>query len=513
MTIGDFIRQNALAYPDKLAVKSETRQLTFREFNARVNRLIGALQRRGVEKGERLCLLSNNSVEFLEVFGAAEKGGFVVVPLNWRLTAGELLTLVRDARPAALFVQERYLPRILEIREHLGDVRILVAIGGERPAGWEEFEAFVATGSEDEPRIEVSEDDPVYFIYTSGTTGTPRAAMHTHRSQLAVAREMIRLCGIRDDNVNVNVLPLFHIGGHSKRLPHSIAGALNLTVDSFDPVECLRLVEREKITFLHIVPSMVASLLEVPNLHEFDLGSLRTIFYAASPMPVELLRKALKVFGPIFMQGFGQSESGPDITCLVKQDHVDLLRDDGLSRLASAGRPIPGVAVEIRDADDRPLPPGSVGEICARSPYLMQGYWANEQASRETLRGGFLHTGDVGFLDEEGFLFVVDRKKDMIISGGENIYPREVEEVLYKHPGVLEATVIGVPDEKWVEAVKALVVLREGTSATEAELIDFCKAHLASYKKPRSVEFRTFLPKSPAGKILKRELREAYWPR
>jgi long-chain acyl-CoA synthetase len=211
------------------------------------------------------------------------------------------------------------------------------------------------------------------------------------------------------------------------------------------------------------------------------------------------------------MQGYGQSEWGPDITLMLKSDHVDLVKADGYSRLASAGRPVQGAEVEIRGPDERPVAAGELGEICVRSPYIMKGYWAKEEATREALKGGFLHTGDVGFMDADGYVYVVDRKKDMIISGGENIYPREIEEVLYRHPAVKDATVIGVPDEKWVEAVKALVVLRDGATATEAELIDFCKAHLASYKKPKTVEFRSELPRNPAGKIQKKELREAYW--
>jgi long-chain acyl-CoA synthetase len=510
LIIGDLIRRNAGEQPDEPALKTGDRVTTFREFNARVNRLIDALGRRGVGNGERLCLLSNNSSEFVEVFGAAEKGGFIVVPLNWRLTAAELLTLIRDARPAALFVQDKYLPRIREIREELAEVELFVAVG-DPDAGWEGYEPFLSGGSEAEPRVEISEDDVVYFIYTSGTTGTPRAAMHTHRSQLAHARQAAEAGGLTPEDVSLNVLPLFHIGGHSKRLAHTYMGCLNIMVDSFEPKELLEIVERERVTFLHLVPSMVAVLLELPQLPEFDLRSLRTIFYAASPMPVELLKRGLRAFGPIFMQGYGQSESGPDITSMSKSDHVDLVTESGLSRLASAGRPVAGVELEIRDAEDRTLPAGTVGEICARSPYLMKGYWANEEASREALRGGFLHTGDMGFVDADGFLYIVDRKRDMIISGGENIYPREIEEVLYRHPAVLEAAVIGVPDEKWVEAVKAILVLRSGASLTEAEVIDFCKAHLASYKKPKSVEIRTELPKSPAGKILKKELREPYW--
>jgi len=505
--IGDLILRNARDYPDKPAIRCAGREVSFAQFNDRVNRLTDALLRSGLKKGDRVAVLTNNSQEMLEIYGVAEKSGLIAVPLNWRLTAGELLTLIRDARPAALFVQERYVGRIDEVRPLLKGIIQYVAIGGAS-GDWADYQTLLASGSDEEPAVTVDEDDVVYFIYTSGTTGTPRAAMHTHGGQLAHARYVVEACGITPTDVNLNVMPLFHIGGHAKRLAHSARGCLNIIHDSFDVVRVLQTLADEKVTFVHLVPSMIAMLLALPDVGRYDLSSLRTLFYAASPMPLALLRRALDVFGPIFVQSYGQSEAGPSVTLLGKADHIDTEHTQALSRLSSAGRAVPGVDLQIRDAADRPAERGSVGEICARSPFLMQGYWEKPKETAEALKGGWLHTGDMGFLDEDGFLYVVDRKKDMIISGGENIYPREVEEVLYSHPAVLEAAVIGVPDDKWVEAVKAIVVLRKGSQASEAEIIAHCKAHLASYKKPKIVEFRTHLPKSPAGKVLKRELRE-----
>lgn len=506
MIIGDLITRNASRHPNKPAIKFGGRTLSFAQFNTRVNRLIDALLQSGFKKGDRLALLSNNSPEFLEVFGAAEKGGFVAVPLNWRLTSEELLALLRDARPAVLFVQQKHITKIREIQKELGSIHRLVEIDGLEP-GFEEYGAFLSKGADQGPEVSVEEDDVVYFIYTSGTTGTPRAAMHTHRGQLAHARCIVSQCEIAPDDVNLNVMPLFHIGGHMTRLTHFHEGCLNVIQESFDAAGVLKAIEEEGVTFVHLVPTMVAFILDLPDVDNRKLSSLRTLFYAASPMPVELLRRALKVFGPIFMQSYGQSESGPTITVLHKADHIEVAGGDGLTRLASAGRPADGVELEIHGPDDLPVSSGEVGEICARSPFLMRGYWEKPELTADALRGGWLHTGDMGFVDKEGFLFVADRKKDMIISGGENIYPREVEEVLYRHPAVLEAAVIGIPDEKWGEGVKAFVVLKQGAHASESEIIEFCKMHLASYKKPKTVEFRTDLPKSPAGKILKKELR------
>jgi long-chain acyl-CoA synthetase len=472
--------------------------------------LVNALLGSGVGKGDRLAVLSHNSPEFLEVFGAAEKGGFVAAPLSWRLLPADLLALIRDARPAVLFVQERHLPKVEPILNELGPVH-LVLLGPSRD-GWNNYENVLSQGSDTEPRVTVREDDLAYLIYTSGTTGSPRAAMLTHEGQLAHSRRAAAECEIDPLDVNLNVMPLFHIAGHNMRLAHSLVGCAQVIKESFDPLETLRTIEEERVTFLQVVPAMVARLLDMPGVDGFDLRSLKTILYASSPMPVELLRRGLQVFGPVFMQAYGQTEGGPSISMLPKSEHVDREIVPGVSRLASAGRPLPEVTVEVRGDDDRPRAQGELGEICVRSPWVMKGYWEKPDLSAEVFRNGLLHTGDIGFMDEEGFVYVVDRKKDMIITGGLNVYPREVEEVLYEHPAVLEAAVIGVPDPVWVEAVKALVVLKQGTMATEGDLIRFCGDRLAGYKKPKSVEFRDNLPKNPSGKILKRELREEFRP-
>ncbi|MHB1343200.1 MAG: long-chain-fatty-acid--CoA ligase [Thermoleophilia bacterium] len=515
MIVGDLISHYAQTQPESPAVSFEGVTTTYGEFDQRVSRLADALKTTyGAVKGDRLAVLSHNRPEILEVFGAAEKAGFVAVALSWRLLPHELLALIRDARPAVLFVQPRHIPTVEAIREELGPIHLvrITEPSAALPPGYDDYETLLASGEAHPSRWSVTGDDLVCLVYTSGTTGAPRAAMLTHRGQLAHARAAAREIGIASTDVNLIATPFFHVAAHAMRLAHSVQGAANAIMDSWDPLQALRAVERERATFLQLVPSQVAVVLDLPDLDRFDLSSLKTIFYASSPMPVELLRRGIAVFGPIFMQAYGQTEGGPSFSMLHKADHVDRMITGDVSRLASAGRPLPEVTVEIHDDEDRALPPGDVGEICARSPYLMTGYWGKPDDSAEVVRAGFLHTGDMGFLDDEGFVYIVDRKKDMIITGGVNVYPREIEEVLYRHPAVLEAAVIGVPDPKWVEAVKALVVLKRGKQATEAELVDFCGRHLAGYKKPKSVEFRDELPKSPAGKILKKELRLLYGP-
>ena len=336
------------------------------------------------------------------------------------------------------------------------------------------------------PLREVEGSDVVYLMSTSGTTGSPRAAMLTRDGQWGNALGLALEQRLSPEDVHLATMPLYHVGGRALVLSHTLRGCTVHLHDAFDADAVAAEIERHRITTTQVVPTMIAWLLDAQPR---DLSSLRLIWYASAPMPVELLRRGLERFGPIFVQGYGQTESGPLATVLTPAEH-----DPGAEHLASAGRAVPGVEVRIED-----------GEILIRSPFNMTGYWRNPELSAETLKDGWLHTGDLGRLDERGYLYIVDRKKDLIISGGENIYPREVEEVLYAHPGVREAAVIGVPDEVWGESVKAVVV-PVGDLAPD-ELIAFCRTRLARYKCPKAVELRAELPRTPSGKVLKRELR------
>jgi acyl-CoA synthetase (AMP-forming)/AMP-acid ligase II len=310
------------------------------------------------------------------------------------------------------------------------------------------------------------------------------------------------------------ILPLFHIGGYSHFWAFFYVGASNVIMQqrSFDPVATLQIIQDEKATDLHIVPTHLVTMLALPNVEKYDLSSLKCIWYAASPMPAELLRRGMEKFGTIFMQGYGQSESGPEITFMPKKFHRVLDKPIEKQKvLASCGQPSLGVHVRIVDEKNNDVELHTVGEIILRSKAVMVEYWHKPNETHDVMIDGWLHTGDMGYYDEQGYVYIVDRKKDMIITGGENVYPREVEEVLYRHPAISEASVIGVPDELWIERVHAVVVLKEGQHATEGEIIDFCKQQMARFKAPKSVEFIESLPKNPQGKILKRELREKYW--
>jgi long-chain acyl-CoA synthetase len=326
-------------------------------------------------------------------------------------------------------------------------------------------------------------------------------------------RTLVMAMGLQQGDRHIQINPLFHVGGYHHFRAFLFAGGSNFIMPqrSFDPAATLQAIQDEKATDIDIVATHLVAMLAVPDLDKYDLSSLKRMWYAASPMPVEVLKKALETWGPIFCQGYGQSESGPDISDLVREDHKVLdAPPEEQKILASAGRPSTGVHVRIVDLNENDVPSGEVGEIVVRSKHIMNEYWHRPDDTGETVVDGWLHTGDMGYYDEKGYIFIVDRRKDMIISGGENIYPREVEEVLYRHPAVFEVAVIGVPDPYWVEKVHAVVTLKKEVSVTEGELIDFCKKNLARYKAPKSVEFVESLPKNPSGKILKRELRDKY---
>jgi len=359
----------------------------------------------------------------------------------------------------------------------------------------------------------VARDDPFLIFYTSGTTGVPRGALYTQHRRLENTRIKALELAVAPGDRHLLILPMFHIGGDSHVWPFFYVGGCNVISQqrAFDPDAALKLIQEENITDMQIVPTQLVAMLERSDFHAYELSSLKRIWYAASPMPAELLRKGLKVFGPIFAQGYGQTESGPQVTFLPREAHDVLDRSlEDQKVLSSCGQPSMGVHVRIVDEGNNDVEPNVPGEIIVQSDSIMAEYWRKPEETAEVIIDGWLHTGDLAYYDETGFIYIVDRKKDMIVSGGENVYPREVEEVLYRHPAVAETAVIGVADPVWVERVHAAIVLKKDVTATENEIIAFCKAHMASYKAPKSIEFLEELPKSPQGKILKRELRKAH---
>lgn len=511
-TYADIIYRNSLLFPDKEVFVYGERRVTFSGFNARVNRLIHLLQSLGIKRGDSIGILSWNCLECTEITGAAMKGSFIVVPFNPRLQANELDYIINDSQVKVLFVGKELIGPVLSIKERLSEVRHYVSLE-EKVEAMDWYDEIIEGLPDTEPEVDVYEDDPFIIFYTSGTTGVPRGALYTHYKKLEEARTKAILAGLRHDNRHVMILPLFHIGGWSHFWAFFMIGATNIIMPnrSFDPVATLKTIEAEKATDLQIVPTQLASFLSLPDIERYDLSTLKQIWYAASPMPLELLKKGMQRFGPVFGQGYGQSESGPDIAILPEEAHKVIYEGEEEQKvLSSCGQPCLWVHARIVDEKGNDVEPYVVGEIIVQSKSVMVGYWNKPEYTKETIIDGWLHTGDMAYYDERGYMYIVDRKKDMIISGGENVYPREVEEILYRHPSVLEAAVIGVPDDRWVERVHAVIVPKEGVKISPGEIIDFCRQHIAKYKAPRSVEFVQSLPKNPQGKILKRELRQRY---
>jgi long-chain acyl-CoA synthetase len=512
-TWADIIYRNALLYPENEVFIYGKKRITFAQFNARVNRVIHALHSLGVKKGDGIGIFSWNCLEYAEAYGAAMKGGFIISGMNPRLQSHELEYLINYSEIHTLFVGRELIEMVSLLRPHLPNVKNYISLETSAP-GMTFYDDLLLAHSEEEPDVQVKEEDPFLIFYTSGTTGTPRGALYTEGRNIENTRTKTIELGLEAGDKHIMILPLFHIGGYSHFWSFFYVGGSNVIMPqrSFDPVATLQSIQEEKATDLHIVPTHLVTMLALPDIERYDLSSLKRIWYAASPMPAELLRRGIEKFGTIFMQGYGQSESGPDITFMSRKSHQVLDKSPEEQKvLASCGQPCMGVHVRIVDENNKDVKPHVVGEIIVQSKTVMVEYWYKPDETQNAIVQGWLHTGDMGFYDERGFIYIVDRKKDIIISGGENIYPREIEEVLYKHSAVAEAAVIGVPDKLWVERVHALVVLKEGRNTAEDEMIEFCKQHLARYKAPKSVEFVESLPKNPQGKILKRELRKKYW--
>jgi long-chain acyl-CoA synthetase len=512
MTVGDMLLRNANKFPEKVAVMYEGITLNYRALNERVNRLANALLNKRLKKGDRIGVLIHNSHQFIEVYFAAAKTGSVFCPYNNHLKGVELKEIINYSAPRFLLFDEDYGDVLESIKGELSSIESYVCLQEPRWPFAEGYEGMISSGKNREPGKRVRDEDVMSIFFTAGTTGKPKGAMRTHRHVVANAiTGVIELKAEYDERVLIS-FPMYHISCEDNITRHTFMP--NTIVikreGAFNPEEILRLMEGQRITRCQLVPTMLHALLQSPNIDKYDLGSLRLILYAGAPMPVELLKRALERFRCGFAQLYGQTESGPLMTILKPEDHVLEGSERRVARLASAGRPVVSYEIRVVDELDRDVGAGEVGEIIAKSEAMMKGYWNLPAATEEKLNGGWLRTGDLGRFDEEGYLYVVERKNDMIISGGVNIYPREIEEVLYQHPAILEASVIGVADAYWGESVKAVVVLRPGMTVSADDVVKFCGERLAGFKKPKSVDFWTDLPKSPQGKILKKTIREFY---
>jgi len=510
-TFADIIYRNALLYPDHDAFIYGSARITHAQYNAIVNKVIHALLKMGVKKGETVGLLAWNCVQAAEIYGAAMKGGFIASPFNPRLTVNELEYIINYSETDTIFVGPELVETINMLKTRLPGVRNYIILEGSAD-NMITFQQLLNANPDHEPDITVEEDDPIGIIYTSGTTGVPRGALYTQSCFIDDARTFALNINVQPGDRHLQVTPQFHIAGNTWLRTFIYAGACTIIQKFFNPAETLKAIQEEKATHMNIVPTQLVAMLNVPDFDQYDLGSMKLIWYGASPMPLEVLKRGLKVFGNVFGEGYGQSESGPAITHMTKEDHAVVnIPGADQSHLMSAGKPDIGVQVRIVDESGNDCEPGVVGEIIVKSKHIMVGYWKKPEDTKNTIIDGWLHTGDMGYYDGNGYIYIADRKKDIIITGGENVFPREVEEVLYQHPAIHEAAVIGIPDPYWVEKVHAIIVPRQDATITAQEVTAFCKERIAGYKTPKSIEFATELPKNAAGKIVKKELRAKYW--
>ena len=496
------LRRARRFHGSRIAIHGD-RPVTYDEFYDRCLRAANALAGLGVQRGDRVAVLMQNAPAYLELYYATALIGAVVVPLNTRWNLPDIAFTLRDSESVLFALDDRF----ADLRNQIeGPCKFMYTGHGACPAGMADYAALVRTASAAGlPEYEPDEQDLVGLFYTSGTTGGPKGVMLTHRNVWANAIYAVMEIDTGPDWIWLHAAPMFHLADQWATYCITLMGGGHAFLPSFDAADLLRLVEKHRVTATILVPTMINAVVNHPDFDRYDTSSLRLMMYGASPMPLDLLRRAMRKLPCGFRQGYGLTETSPILTCLAPEDH-----DLASPAVSSAGRPVPGVEVRVVDVFDRDVPVGEAGEVIARGANVMKGYWKRPEITAEVMRGGWFHTGDFGKFDERGFLYILDRKKDMIKPGGENVYSPEVESMVASHPDVLEVAVIGVPDEKWGEAIKAVVVRRPGRELSERQLIDWCRERMTHFKCPSSVDFVESLPKGGTGKLQKNVLRQRY---
>jgi acyl-CoA synthetase (AMP-forming)/AMP-acid ligase II len=506
MLLSDTVSYNALKHPRKVAMIFQDQTTTYAELDLRIHRLANAMATIA-KQGDRVAILSENRPEFVECYYGVPRAGMGLCFLNYRFSPREIIRIINDAEPSVLITEPDYVGTVDAIRTEIPSVRHVVVAGGTAWDGNLGYDELVGSAGDEQPTVAVDPNSLAWLIYTSGTTGMPKGAMLSHNNLLAACANSAIGWDKRDNDVLLFPWPLCHVSGYSWPLSHLLGNTVVL-MRSYDPVSFLEHIERYRCTFATGAPTMLNMLFQHPRFGEFDLSSLRALGYGAAAMPAEVIKRGMELLpGVEFSTGFGMTELSGNIFSLNAQEHVNALAND-TSVLSSVGFQMPLAVSRIVDDQMNNVEEGVVGELVVRGPQVMSGYWRRPEANEEAFFGGWFHSGDLAKWDKEGRLYIVDRKKDMILTGGENVYSREVEEVIYGHPAIAEAAVVGVPDLEWGENVVAVIQVRPGMSVAPDELIDYCRASLASYKKPKQVVVVDELPRNAAGKILKRELRE-----
>jgi len=513
LLIQDFLRRAAKLYPGKTAIIDGDRRFTYRDFQERVNQLSHALLALGIRPGDRVCILSPNSHFFLESYYGVAQIGAIIVPLNYRLTAADHEYIINHAGVSAVLVDYEYTAVVDEIRPRLASVDhwIVAQDAGSAPAGWIDWEQLIAGQPvTPTPHLDQDENDVLSINYTSGTTARPKGVMLTHRNCYINAYNFIAHLRIQHDDVELWTLPMFHASGWGGPFAVTAMGGTHVVLRAVVAAQAYHLIEEHGVTFACMAPAVLSMILNYPDRAKHNITTRPRFTVAGAPPPAAFIQRLEEELGWEFIQIYGLTETSPILT--VATPDTRTAKGD-YARRARAGVEAIGTDIQVLDDDGHPVPKDgtSIGEVCARSNVVLKGYWLQPEETDRAIYGGYFHTGDLAVWDEFSNIHIVDRKKDVIISGGENISSPEIEDALYKHPAVLECAVIGVPSEKWGETPIALIVLRPGMSATEAEIIEFSRGHLAHFKCPTSVDFVESLPRTVTGKLQKFVIRERYW--
>ena len=517
MRTTEFLTIAAAIVPERAAIVFDDKAVSFEGLQGRANRLANAMADLGVGRGDRVAIMQVNSVSSIEAYFATAQLDAIYVPINFRAKTDELQQMMAIAQPSILFIGERYLPLLSHAGSAGEDIAAdrVVLLDEEATGGRLTYDALLADAPDDQQHFPEAEDeDTTVIMFTAGTTGIPKGVMLTHDSFASYLLATVTPADPEIEETNLLTVPLYHIAGLQAVLAAVYGGRTLLLMRQFEPVEWLTLAQQHRANRAMLVPTMLKQVMEHPRFHEFDLSSLDVITYGAASMPLEVIKRAIGEFpGARFINAFGQTETASTITMLPPEDHImegtPEEIEKKLRRLSSIGKPLDDVEVQIVDEAGHTVGEGEVGEIVARGSRMMTGYWGEEEATKDTIRSGWIYTGDLGYQDEDNYIYLAGRAKDFIKRGGEMVSPEEVEQVLMSHPQVEDAVVIGVPDPEWGEEVRAVVVPRPG-DVSEGDLVEYCQQRLASFKRPRSVIFIEELPRNVMGKVLKRDLREQY---
>jgi acyl-CoA synthetase (AMP-forming)/AMP-acid ligase II len=512
-SVGKILDKACKKYKNNVAFKIGGRAFTYEAFELAVNRLANGFLSLGLKKGDRIVLMTTNCIEYIYADFAAAKAGLVKVPLNVMLALKDVDYRIKDSEAKAVILDEFFYDKVglfFKKYDFVKDIIYITQKEEKLPEGVISYYQLLRNSPSTNPKVEIDQEDLIAIMYTGGTTGVPKGVMHTHKSYLSIVYSQLVEDDICEDEVMLLTAPLPHATGFMI-LPCLLRGGTIIVTNGFDPEEVFRLIQEEKVTRTFMVPTMIYATLDHPKRKNYDLSSLRTVLYAAAPISPRRLEEAMKEMGPIFLQGYAQMEVAVQTCNLTKKQHIEAIEKNKKERLKSCGMPIIMSQVKIVDDDNKEVEIGVVGELITKSPHMMKGYWRKEEETKRSIIDGWLHTGDLAYMDEDEYIYLVDRKHDMIISGGMNVYSAEVEDVLSKHPAITEAIVIGIPDEKWGELVLGIVVPAPGKEVTEAELLDYCRDKLAAYKRPKRIEFYQSIPKTAYGKYDKKVVRKKYW--